>query len=55
MQVEIFGTISDMFAAMVGRRIAPGDQVGCAHCPWMGTTTKFASHLLCCPDQTATA
>lgn len=52
--VPLFSTFSGMFAALSERRIQPGDQVACAHCPWMGSTTKFAPHLLVCPDQTAT-
>lgn len=54
-QIPVFTGFSDMFGAMQAGHICPGDQVGCAHCPWMGITRKFASHLLCCPDQTATS
>jgi hypothetical protein len=53
--VAVFATISEMFDAMWRGRIQPGDQVGCSHCPWMGVTTKFAPHLLACPDQSATS
>lgn len=54
MSAPVFFGIGDMFAAMARGDIAPRADVACGHCPWMGETTVFASHLLCCPDQTAT-
>jgi hypothetical protein len=54
MSAPVFHSISDMFEAMRNGDIPPRSEVACGHCPWMGETTVFASHLLCCPDQTAT-
>lgn len=53
-QIPVFATFTEMFGAMQAGYIRPGDQVACSHCPWMGITRLFASHLLCCPDQTPT-
>jgi hypothetical protein len=54
MSAPVFHTISDMFAAMVRGELAPGSEVACGHCPWMGVSTMFAPHLLACPDQSPT-
>jgi hypothetical protein len=47
-----FHTITEMFASMQAREVAPGDMIECGHCDWSGTTTKWPSHLLTCPDPT---